>query len=241
MPVARLSSEERVDVRTEGRRVAASRIVLVFKITFITGSPCSGKSTIAFRVAKLFPRCAVVGVDQLRETMVSGRAYPGSEWTKEALQEFLCARSTAAHMAQQYAVHDIVAIIDDVCVPADFISHYPPYFAGPNVCRILLRPNLATLVERMKVRRNPWDSVLLPLLPKIDAQIGSLPEDCWHHIDSSDLTIEQTVHAAFDLVTADSAPSFHSNSIEEPPLPTPASGTPAAGAPVAPPSGSAGL
>jgi len=96
-------------------------------ITLITGGPGSGKSTIAKSVARHFPLCLVINVDELREMQVCGRSPPERGWCGAVLHEYRRARATANHMARLYAIQGIEVIIDDVCVPPEFVVHYAPF------------------------------------------------------------------------------------------------------------------
>jgi predicted kinase len=174
-------------------------------ITLLTGGPGSGKSTIARLVAKRFPRCFVINVDELREMMVSGRSPPERGWSDEALQEFRRARAAAINMARLYASQGIEVIIDDVCVPAEFVDHYAPLFADPGARRILLHPSAATMIQRMERRRNPWDELLITKVPDLQEQLARMPKEGWAVIDPSDWTIEQTVAAVLQIMGRNSS------------------------------------
>ena len=174
-------------------------------ITLLTGGPGSGKSTIAKLVAKRFSRCAVINVDELREFMVSGRAPPESGWTDDSLQEFLRARATAIFMARLHASQGIEVIIDDVCVPPEFVDHYAPLFADPGARRILLNPSAATLIARMQRRRNRWDEMLIARVPQLAEQLARMPKEGWTVIDSGNWTIEQTAQAVWQAMSGGSS------------------------------------
>jgi len=170
-------------------------------ITLLTGGPGSGKSTIAKLVAKRFSRCAVINVDELREFMVSGRAPPEQGWGDAVVQEFLRARATAIFMARLYASQGIEVIVDDVCVPPEFVDHYAPLFADPGARRILLNPSAAAMIRRMQRRRNPWDEMLIPRVPQLAGQLARMPREGWTVIDSSDWTIERTAEAVLQAMS----------------------------------------
>lgn len=173
-------------------------------ITLLTDGPGSGKSTIAKLAAKRFPRCVVINVDELREMMVSGRSPPERGWCDAVLQEFRRARTTAILMARLYASQGIEVIIDDVCVPPDFVDHYAPLFASPGARWILLNPGAAAMIQRMQCRRNPWDHLLIQRVPELQEHLAQMPKDGWTVIDSTDWTVERTVQAVLRAMGIDS-------------------------------------
>jgi shikimate kinase len=84
-------------------------------IIYITGMAGSGKSSVGYPVAKHFPKCLFIQVDELRGKMVKGYARPeGGVFTEEAIQQFQMARSTAIYMAHLYANKGVDVVIDDV-------------------------------------------------------------------------------------------------------------------------------
>src|SRR5690554_3272264 len=112
------------------------------KIIFITGMAGAGKSTVGRLIAKHFPKSLFIQVDELREKMVSGYAIPEhGVFTEEVMQQCQMARFTAIYMAQLYASQGVDVVIDDVCVPNNFIEQYAELFANPQVQRILLYPD----------------------------------------------------------------------------------------------------
>src|SRR5512141_64992 len=98
-------------------------------IIFITGMAGAGKSTVGRLVARHFPKCLFIQVDELREKMVKGYARPeGGVFTEEAIQQFQMARSTATYMARLYASQGVDVVIDDVCAPSNFVEQYAALF-----------------------------------------------------------------------------------------------------------------
>src|SRR5689334_21300284 len=128
------------------------------KIIFITGMAGAGKSTVGRRVAKHFPKCLFIQVDELREKMVNGYARPkDGVFTEEVIQQFQMARSTAIYMAQMYANQSVDVVIDDVCVPSNFVEQYARLFELPKVHRVLLYPKASVVIERIKQRGGPME------------------------------------------------------------------------------------
>jgi deoxyadenosine/deoxycytidine kinase len=162
------------------------------KIIFITGMAGAGKSTVGRLIAKHFPKSLFIQVDELREKMVSGYAIPEhGVFTEEVMQQFQMARFTAIYMAQLYASQGVDVVIDDVCVPNNFIEQYAELFANPQVQRILLYPDASRVIERITKRGGPMEH--MQYVPVIYDFLETMPKDGWIVLDSSKWTIEQTV------------------------------------------------
>lgn len=174
-------------------------------IILITGMAGSGKSTVGRLVAEHFPKGLHINVDVLREMMVKGYAAPKvpeggftpeapeDNFTEEITQQFQWARSTAIYMAKLYASQGVDVVIDDPCVPPNFVEQYATLFEIPGVHRVLLFPTASALIERIKKRAGPWDHILVDAVPMVYSYLVPMPKDGWIVLDSSDWTIEQTV------------------------------------------------
>jgi predicted kinase len=120
-------------------------------IIFSTGIAGSGKSTIGRLVARHFPKCLFIRVDELREKMVKCYAGPeGGVLTEEVIQKFQTARSTAIYMARLNANQGGDVVIDDVCTPPSFVEQYAALFEIPEVHRVLLSIKASIVIERIK-------------------------------------------------------------------------------------------
>ena len=161
-------------------------------IIFITGMAGAGKSTVGRLVARHFPKCLFIQVDELREKMVKGYAIPEDGiFTEEVIQQFQMARSTAIYMAFLYAGHGVNVVIDDVCVPPNFVEQYAALFEVPEVHRVLLYPKAAVVIERIKLRGGPFEHI--KYVPVIYSYLDTMSKAGWIVLDSSEWTIEQTV------------------------------------------------
>ena len=155
----------------------------------------SGKSTVGRLVAKHFPKCLFIQVDELREKMVTGYARPeGGVLGEEVMQQFQMARSTAIYMSHLYANQGVDVVVDDVCAPANFVEQYAALFEIPEVHRVLLYPKASVVIERLKQRGELWDDILISSVPKIYSYLDPMQKDGWIVLDSSKWTIEQTVN-----------------------------------------------
>ena len=170
------------------------------KIIFITGMAGAGKSTVARRVAGHLPKSLFIQVDELREKMIKGYAIPeAGVFTEEVMQQFQMARSTATYMAQLYASQGVNVVIDDVCVPSNFVEQYAVLFKIPEVQRILLYPKAEVVIERIKQRGGPFEHI--PYVPVIYTFLDAMPKDGWIVLDSSEWTIEQTVNEVLSKIS----------------------------------------
>lgn len=163
------------------------------KIIFITGMAGAGKSSVGRMLARRFPKCLFIQVDELREKMVTGYARPqDGVFTEEVMGQFQMARTTAIQMARLYASNGVDVVIDDVCAPPNFVAQYAALFELPEVHRILLYPKESVVIERIKKRGGPLEHI--PYVPVIYKFLDSMPKDGWIVLDSSEWTIEQTVN-----------------------------------------------
>jgi len=170
-------------------------------IIFITGMAGAGKSTVGRQVARHFPKCIFIQVDELREKMVKGYARPeAGVFTEEVIQQFQMARSTAIYMAHLYTDHGVDVVIDDVCVPPNFVEQYSELFGIPGVHRVLLYPKAPIVIERIKQRGGPLEHI--KYVPMIYNFIDSMSKDGWIVLDSSEWTIEQTVNEVLSNIGA---------------------------------------
>jgi predicted kinase len=170
-------------------------------IIFITGMAGAGKSTVGRQVARHFPKCIFIQVDELREKMVKGYAIPqDGVFTKEVITQSQMARSTAIYMARLYADHGVDVVIDDVCVPVDFIEQYAALFETTEVHRVLLYPKESVVIERIKKRGGPLEHI--PYVPVIYKFLNSMPKVGWIVLDSSEWTVEQTVNEVLSSIAA---------------------------------------
>lgn len=174
-------------------------------IIFITGMAGAGKSTVGHLVAKHFPKSLFIQVDELREKMVKGYARPeDGVFTEEVIQQFQMARSTAIYMARLYANQGVDVVIDDICVPSNFVEQYVALFEMEGVYRVLLYPRADIVINRIKKRGGRLEHI--NHVPTIYSFLDSMPKDSWIVLDSSDWTIEQTVNAVLSNI-----PSIHNN------------------------------
>jgi predicted ATPase len=174
---------------THNVRVAGSPIWLV------SGVPGSGKTSVALELCRRYPKAVHLPVDDLRELVRSGLASP-LNWTEETDLQFALARRSAARMARDYADAGFAAVIDDVVQEAD-MDQITPHLGQYRPRKVLLLPTLTAIKERNRRRTNKnFDAAVLdPVATRLYPTLieGCRPSNGWMVIDSTHLTLEQTV------------------------------------------------
>jgi chloramphenicol 3-O-phosphotransferase len=172
----------------------------VNSIFVISGTPGSGKSSVSRALMRRFSFGVHIPVDDLRDFVVSGIAHPVPTWTEETARQFKLARCNAVRMARLYAEAGFAVAIDDVISAQSFDADYAPCFEGLEAHRILLRPSLEVALQRSATRDNKnFDSgVLEDVIRFLFTDLSGMERHGWQVIDSSDLTLEDTVSAVLE-------------------------------------------
>jgi chloramphenicol 3-O-phosphotransferase len=171
-------------------------------IFLLTGTPGSGKSSVARALLQRFEFGLHLPVDDLREFVVSGIAHPVPTLTKETGRQFRLARESASMTAKLYATNGFAVVIDDVISSDDVSSIFETSFSEFDFHKIYLQPRLEVALERSRTRTNKnFDpSFLEEPIRQIYAWMSAqeIPKD-WLRLDSSELNLEQTVDAILEL------------------------------------------
>ena len=163
----------------------------------IMGPPAAGKSTVAQALMRRFPRGVHIPVDDLRHMVASGLVDMSFEVDDELLAQLALAHEAAALMARTYTRAGFAAALDDFWFGEQPEAHYQRVL-GTGLHCVLLRPQRAAVLERLAARGTDGDG-FRPLLEQavalVDDELERHPKTGWHVIDSTRLTVEQTVDA----------------------------------------------
>lgn len=168
-------------------------------IFILTGAPASGKTSVSKALLNRFSHGVHIPVDNLRGMVVSGLSNPIGSWDEETDRQFRLARDSAALIAKTYAQGSFAVAIDDVIFPDQIAHHYDTSLASFDVLKILLRPSVATAVNRNQDRNiggmnDQLAQIIKPIYEHFATfDLDALENHGWCILDTSDLSIEETV------------------------------------------------
>lgn len=122
------------------------------RIFLITGVPGVGKSSVAKALLGRFEFGFYIGVDDLREWVVSGIAHPVPGWTDETERQFGLARRGAVKLARIYADAGFVVAIDDVVLLGEWAGLFEKALQGYAVHKVFLWADLEVNQKRNRER-----------------------------------------------------------------------------------------
>lgn len=158
----------------------------------ITGIPGAGKSTTSRALAARYPAAAHVEGDVLSfEFVVSGLAEPfGSEeqraeWGRQ--MDLRC--KNMCLLADSFAEAGFVPILDDVATNPDSVAAHVRLLKTRPLHLIVLAPRLEVATVRDAAR----EASVLDVWVHLDAELRTKMVDHGNWIDTSELTVEETV------------------------------------------------
>ena len=164
----------------------------------LIGPPAVGKSTTSKALASKYDRSIHIPVDNIRDMVVSGLALPGLEWSPELVQQMSLARESVIQMALIYQRAGFAVVIDDFFDPNQ-LAEYQAFLNEPGIHKFVLYPNQDSAHARNYKRggddpaRDYIDVGIHIVYQQLNFSIDTLRKDGWIVIDTTDLSIEETV------------------------------------------------
>ncbi len=167
-------------------------------IFLFSGTPGSGKTSVSQALLKHFSLGLHLPLDDFREFVGAGRASI-FDWSEETTQQFALAREATVEITVRYLNAGFVVTLDDVVFPAETETIYTEPLRTFEIYKVLLLPKLDTVLKRNAERTNKrFETAALVetiknLHQTFTGQEHEFRETGWLVVDSSKLTLEQTV------------------------------------------------
>jgi chloramphenicol 3-O-phosphotransferase len=168
-------------------------------IFLLAGAPAVGKSTTARALAAHFPKSLHIPVDDLREMVVNGIQRPGADWNKALVEQLNLARSIAVQMALTYRQAGFTVAIDDFWDPDSRLAEYDALFQELHSYRIMLFPSRQAAEARNLNRSGSVEAGqyiaegIRLVYENLQSQLPSLSSQGWQIVDTSGLSVEESV------------------------------------------------
>ncbi|MBN1372786.1 MAG: AAA family ATPase [Anaerolineaceae bacterium] len=169
-------------------------------IFLIVGPPAVGKSTTSRALAACFSKSIHMPVDDLRMMVVSGLLLPGPVWSDELAQQIALARQSAAEAALIYHRTGFGVVIDDFW-DAEHLNDYQALLGHPHFHKVVLYPRQEAAHQRNRQRAEGSpelayiDEGIEIVYRQLNASAARLAEDGWVVVDTSALSVDETVAA----------------------------------------------
>ena len=161
-------------------------------IWLVTGIMAAGKSTIAARLARRFPRGAHVPGDAFREMVVSGRADMTPDPGGEAIAQLRLRYDQALAAADAFVEAGITPVIDDIVIGPE-LERWVTRIRRP-FHLVVLCPRADAVAAREAARGKTGYGAFA--VAELDAVLRDRTPRIGLWIDSSDLTPDETVDVA---------------------------------------------
>ena len=168
-------------------------------IFLIVGAPAVGKSTVARALAAQYPKSIHIPVDNLRNMVVSGLAYPSDNWGQELIEQLSLARESAVQLAIRYNQAGFMVALDDFWDPNSRLLEYQPLVQNPRTRRVLLYPTQQTAQERNQKRSGSGDGSayiaagIQAVYERLQGEISNLERQGWTVVDTTERDVAATV------------------------------------------------
>ncbi|GGN38750.1 AAA family ATPase [Streptomyces fuscichromogenes] len=162
-------------------------------VVVIAGVMASGKSTVAQALAERLPRAAHVRGDVFRRMIVSGRQDFTPDAAEEATAQLHLRYRLSAATADAYAGAGFTAIVQDVLLGPELTSYVGRIRTRP-LHVVVLAPSPETVAARDAARPKTGYGPAWTVAD-LDAELRLRTEPLGLWLDTSELTVEQTVEA----------------------------------------------
>jgi predicted kinase len=181
-------------------------------VTLLVGPPAVGKSTAARALCARFRRSVHVPVDEVRTRVLTGYAPPEPGWPAPLVEQVRLARESALDSAQRYAAAGFAVVLDDFVDPP-LLQEYDVLSSWPGVRQVVLAPTRDEARRRCArreldpaMRRYIEDGIDLTF-DILQTAAASLQRRGYHLVDTSDLTVEQTVDRVLGVPVSGGGPA----------------------------------
>lgn len=177
-------------------------------IFLIMGTPACGKTTVSRALASRFKLGLHIPVDDLRHMVVGGLSdmdFSDEFAAKTTGLQIRLARQATSQMANIYGRAGFAVVIDDFWfndIPGTpiHLGHFgipeTHYQLGQQAHKILLLPSLEATLQRLHDRNSEqadYKEILESVIRENHPRIEQHPKTGWLAIDSTHLSVEQTV------------------------------------------------
>lgn len=167
-------------------------------VILITGNMAAGKSTVAQALAARLPKSVHLRGDLFRRMIVNGQAPLTADLSREAAQQLQLRYQIAAEVARRYVGAGFVVVYQDIIIGQALVDAVARFQRCP-LFVIVLCPRAEVVAARDRARRKTgypdaaavaaFDHVLRVETPRLG-----------YWLDTSDLTVDQTVQAILSNV-----------------------------------------
>lgn len=164
----------------------------------LIGPPAVGKSSTSKALAAKYGKSIHIPVDDIRNMVVSGLALPGVDWSPELVQQITLARESVIQIACLYQKAGYAVVIDDFFDPNQ-LHEYRTLLSDPRIHKFVLFPKQEAAHTRNFQRagddpgRDYIDQGIRTVYQQLNLTVENLREEGWIVLDTTDLSIEETV------------------------------------------------
>lgn len=162
------------------------------RVVLIIGVPGAGKSTVARALAEHFERSACIEGDLIQhELTVNGLVPPGGEPVDEQGRQLALRWRNCADLADNFADEGFTVVVEHAASTPDFVELFRDRLRTRPLSLIVLAPRHEVTLERDAGRHKQ----VAQHFTWMDAQMRQTLAGWGWWLDSSDLSVEQTVAA----------------------------------------------